>query len=169
MNNTKKHNPGKPILVHKVGAEGGIEIDSFTGQIISDKATLPDWADGLVAASFGERNGWYQERLGDMNLPEGFTSPDSIAFQDLHWVGLDDKSREISIGADHEFRFDKLAEMLNIDTADIENFGIENAINEAVSTHDYTVNPTDEATLREAEAASQQGDVEQLQKKAVGE
>lgn len=142
------------IAVHKDGEEGAIHIDRLEGRVLTPADDRPEWADGLAAAMLAERVGWYERRLSSQ-LPEAVRSPDVIAFQDLGWVGVDAEGDEVELEADGEYRMEQLANMLGIDREDYEDEkNFKDAIASAEVDHTYKTQPTDEATLQDAEGQS---------------
>lgn len=164
MNKQTSHpqNPGTPIMVHKTGAEGVIEIDNVTGVITTPLADRPEWADSLYVASFGERNAYWQSKLGVDNLPSDISAPEVYNFQDLEWYGADVNGIQTTQSADLEYRMDKLSEIVGMDLTDHELAGLDTATIAKYEHNRMIAEPTDEITLREAEEAAASGDVEQI-------
>lgn len=94
---------GKPLLVQKEGAEGGLVIGSLSGQITQSIMERPEWSEGLATALIAERHGFYQSRLG--HVP----SPGILNFEDLGWVCVNAEGDEFQIEADAEFRMNVIA------------------------------------------------------------
>lgn len=112
---------GKVALVHKADAEGMLQIDAFTGQVIPGQHDRPEWADGLVMAQLAERHIFYASRLGEKYADE-HKSPEVFAFEDLGWLALDmNTGDELTLDADSEFRMEVMGTVLGIDreTGDI--------------------------------------------------
>jgi hypothetical protein len=117
----------RTIVVHKEGAEGTLQVEHLTGKIITPVDQRPDWAEGLAACAPQERITFYQQRLttkakggsevafnaGDM---QKIREADAIAFQDLHWYGVNAEQEAIEIEADNEYRLELLAKMIGVDT-----------------------------------------------------
>lgn len=112
--NEMKTHPGEPVVVHKTGDEGSIQIDSMTGQVLTEADQRPDWADGLFTAMTAERHGFYNQRLGPL-YTDDMKSPETFLFEDLSWIGLDPEGDEVEIEADNEHRMSVLANKLDID------------------------------------------------------
>lgn len=77
---------GQIAVVHKADHEGIIEIDPFTGHVLTKQDERPEWAEELTVAQIAERHGFYSQALGsgytdDLKIPEAF------AFEDLGWLG----------------------------------------------------------------------------------
>lgn len=139
------------IAVHKEGEEGAIHIDAKEGRVLTQVDERPEWANGLAAAMLAERVGWYERRLG-AQLPEAVRSPELIAYQDLEWIGLDAEGDEVHLEADAEFRMNLLAGMMGVDRQDYDDEkNFKNAVASTEVEHTYRTQPTDEATLQEAE------------------
>lgn len=144
----------KLIAVHKEGQEGGLHIDAMTGQIATPPADRPDWADGYAVALLAERTGWYEQRLGTQ-LPDNIRAPELLQADDLGWIGVDAEGSEVEIEADHETRITILADLINIDrSTDAGTKNFQNVLASAEVNHSYSTQPTDEATLEEAEGKS---------------
>lgn len=144
----------KNIIITKTGEEGAILVDRLEGKVITAADERPEWADGLANAMLAERSGWYEKRLGKQ-LSAELARPETLAFEDLEWIGIDAEGDEVHLEADQDYRMDKLAEMMGIDREDFDgekNF--KNAIASAEANHTYTTQPTSEATLEEAEGKS---------------
>ncbi|TPJ33698.1 hypothetical protein [Mesorhizobium sp. B2-8-3] len=144
----------KQIIITKTGEEGAIFIDHLEGKVLTAADERPEWADGLANAMLAERSGWYEKRLGKQ-LSAELARPETIAFEDLEWIGIDAEGDEVHLEADQDYRMDKLAEMMGIDRQDFDgekNF--KNAIASAEVAHTYATQPTSEATLEEAEGQS---------------
>jgi hypothetical protein len=147
----------KRIAIVNGDLEGGFHIDATTFQVIQDGTdSLPEWAQGVVVGLMGERNGWYEKRMGQ--LPEAVMKPDTIQFGDLEWLALDHNGDEVHIEANEEVRHQVLAGYLGLDISDAESFAASpvfaNALARAEIDAGRFTQPTDEATLAEAEGQS---------------
>lgn len=138
MDNTttthNEHHPDatatRPILiayVHRAGEEGGLQIDRHTGTVL-DAANAPDWAEGLVNALLNTRLEFYHKRTG---IPQ--TTPELLDFRDLDWIALDEDGNPTELTADPEYRADRLAEMLGLET-DIDKIDMTTARSDATVT-----------------------------------
>ncbi|MER9178909.1 hypothetical protein [Mesorhizobium sp. M0767] len=152
------------IAVHKEDHEGAIQLEAVTSMtktgepltrwIVATAADeRPEWAEGLAEALMDERATYYRTRLG--SVPENVAAPELLSANDLEWVGVDAEGDEVHVEADHEYRMGILATALGIDREDYDqerNF--QNSIAQAEATHTYKTQPTDEATLEQAEGQS---------------
>lgn len=145
------------ILIHTEGQEGGFFIDALNGQVMMDGHTdeLPEWADeGIVNANLQERRTFYIARIGEQAFT-GMGTPEALDYKDLGWIAADHEGDLVEIEADHQWRQENLASLLELDTS-VEGFdkGIEGATAEAMVSETYRTNPTDEQTLEEVEGKS---------------
>lgn len=106
----------KTYLVHSTDNEGGITLDS-KGMITTPMMERPEWANGLAFAPLTEHVKWYATRLGGE-----YTPPQLINADDLHFVGIDEEGELTEREAVAEYRHARLALLLGINTADIEQF-----------------------------------------------
>lgn len=107
---------GKVALVHKNGAEGVLQIDALTGQVVPGQHDRPEWAEGLVMANYAARHIFYAARLGDQNYTAEMRNPEVFAFEDLDWLALNmEDGEEVEIAADDEHRMNVLAVALGVD------------------------------------------------------
>lgn len=154
------------ILIHTEGQEGGFFIHGVTGQIITtdEDHEMPEWAEeAIVNANLQERRTWYTQRIGETAFV-ALGTPDALEYKDLGWIAVDQEGDLVEIDADVQWRSENLAELLNIDTdADAFDKTIEGVTHEALIADDYRRNPTDEATLAEAEGKT----FEEVEKQAV--
>jgi len=104
---------GKPVLVHKKGAEGGLAIGSLSGRILTPIMERPDWAEGLAVALLAERHEFYLSRLGPV-FAEQRAADTVIPFEDLGWVATDAEGEQIELEADSEHRMDVIAEATGV-------------------------------------------------------
>jgi hypothetical protein len=106
-------------IVHKEGEPGTLEL-APSGRILTEQFDRPEWAGTAVLALLGQRNEFYQQRLG-AELAEPLVSTNVINFLDLGFVALDENGDEIEMTADDEFRQNVLAAALGVDreTGDI--------------------------------------------------
>lgn len=157
---------GKRIAIVHSGHEGGFFIDATTFQVIQEGDNLPEWAQGVVVGLMGERNAWYEKRLGQ-NLPQEIMKPQVMEFGDLEWLALDHNGDEVHIEADTEVRYNTLAKYIGLDLSDAESFMnsevFRNAIARAEIDAGRLTKPTDEVTLAEAEGTT----FEQVEKQAI--
>ena len=74
-----------PIIVHKAGHEGIIELDAMTGAIQTRPEDRPAWAEGLAVALLPERHKFYATRLGEKSeqFKHLIEAPNGIDVQDL--------------------------------------------------------------------------------------
>lgn len=118
MNTRERSVDMSPIIVHKEGEEGTLQIDRLTGQIKTDNDQRPDWSEGLAVALLGERNTFYQQRLGKDS--EAFKAQalntEAVEYRDLGWLGFNADQQEVEIEADMEYRSERVAQLLGIDT-----------------------------------------------------
>ncbi|MBD9542233.1 hypothetical protein IB276_22570 [Ensifer sp. ENS04] len=145
------------ILIHTAGQEGAFFIEALSGQVILDGPTdeLPEWAaEGLVNANPQERRTFYVSRIGEKAFTDMGT-PEALEYKDLGWVAADHEGDLVEIDADHQWRLENLATLLEVDTS-VEGFdkGIEGATVEAMVSETYRTSPTDEETLAEVEGVS---------------
>lgn len=153
----------KQIIITKGGEEGSILIDHLDGRVLTPADERPQWADGLAAAMLVERTGWYEKRLG-AQLSAEQARPDIIAFEDLEWVAIDAEADEVHLEADADFRMETLATIMGIDREDFDGVtNFQKSIASAEATHTYKTQPTEEATLAEAEGK----DFEEATRQAV--
>lgn len=139
---------GKVALVHKADAEGMLQIDAFTGQVIPGQHDRPDWADGLVIAQLAERHIFYASRLGEKYADE-HKSPEVFAFEDLGWLALDmNTGDEVALNADSEFRMEVMATVLEVDR---ESGNIKGVLAETEVSSDNTRSAAELAALEEAQ------------------
>lgn len=139
------------ITVHMEGAEGAIHVDAKDGRILTPVDERPEWAEGHAVALLGERVGWYEQRLCQP-LPDNLRSPETVAYQDLGWIGVDAEGDEVEIEADADYRMTMLSNALGVDREDYDDQKhFKNAIASAEVAHTYRDNQTDETTLAEAE------------------
>ena len=148
----------KRIAIVNGDLEGGFHINATDFQVIQEGPdSLPEWAQGVVVGLMGERNGWYEKRLGTQ-LPESVLKPEVLQFKDLEWLALDHNGDEVHIEADPEVRMANLATILGLDLTDAESFQNSDVIRNAVATAEIDATrftqPTDEVTLAEAEGMS---------------
>lgn len=145
---------GKTIPVSKKDSEGIIEIDAMTGTITTPPGERPDWAEGLAVAMLAERVGYYEKALG-ATMAEDQRHPEQLHYEDLSWIGVDAEGDEVEVEAIHQFRSEKLAEVLGIST-DADNW--EDTLQGQLAMHEvehtYVTHPTDERTLAEAEGVT---------------
>lgn len=113
---------GRKTVIHKKDAEGVLEIDALTGQVLPGQHDRPEWSDGLVLAQLTERHLFYASRLGDA-YSEEMKMPELLAFEDLGWLCVDPTITEEEGGedgatsyreADDEFRMNVIANILAI-------------------------------------------------------
>jgi hypothetical protein len=104
---------GKPILVHKKDAEGGLAIGSLSGRILTPIMERPDWAEGLAVALLAERHEFYLSRLGPV-FAEQRDADEVVAFEDLGWIAADATGEQTELEADSEFRMDVIAEAAGV-------------------------------------------------------
>lgn len=106
----------KRIIVHKDGAEGSLELNAMTGQVVTPTDELPEWGQGLIVGLLIERKRWYETRLGKDLFASHHRDPDAIVLQDLGWVALDPETgEEMEMEADSEYRMGVVAQALGID------------------------------------------------------
>ena len=110
MDTTANTTPLKTILVHRDGEEGAIQIDAHAGTVL-DTHDAPDWAEGLVCALTASHLGHYKARLGN-----GYEMPGVLNYADLDWVGIDEDGNPTELTADPEYRADRLASILHLET-----------------------------------------------------
>lgn len=105
-----------PIIVHKAGHEGTIELDAMTGAIQTRPEDRPAWAEGLAVALLPERHKFYATRLGEKSeqFKHLIEAPNGIDVQDLGWVGVNGEEQEVEIEASDEFRMDAIATILGV-------------------------------------------------------
>lgn len=107
----------KPIIVHKAGDEGVMEVDALTGAIITANDQRPDWAEGLAAALLQERLTFYETRFGKESAQfKAVQQADAVEYLDLGWIGVNEDGDEIEIEANGEHRSEIVAKALGIDT-----------------------------------------------------
>lgn len=107
----------KPIIVHKEGEEGTLQVDAMTGALLTPTDDRPAWSEGLAAALLQERVTFYEIRFGKGS--EAFkatVNADAIEFADLGWIGVNEDGDEIEIEASSEHRSEVVAKALGIDT-----------------------------------------------------
>jgi hypothetical protein len=109
------------LMVHKEGEEGVLQVRHSDGKIMTPLDERPDWAEGLVTAMVQERITFYTRRLGEAGSPyasqlEAITGTDTVAFQDLGWIGVNEAQQEVEVEADPEWRSESIAKLLGIDT-----------------------------------------------------
>lgn len=109
------------ITVHKEGEEGTLLVRHSDGRITTPLDDQPQWAEGLTNALIQERHTFYAKRLGEANSPHATTlqtilDADTVAFQDLGWLGVNAEQQEVELEADPEFRSEAMAKILGIDT-----------------------------------------------------
>lgn len=140
----------KRIIIHKPDSEGAFHIDAMTGAVVTPQNELPDWAEGLASALLAERVGFYEKRLGT-NLPEQLRKPNSMAMEDLGWIGVDQEGDEVEIEAVTEYRSEMLGKLLEID---LDNEDLDGQLGgdtlSVLTDYTYETHPTDEKTLLEA-------------------
>lgn len=162
------------ILISKQGAEGGFYIiPQGNGDTATPEATLlglidrnngiplPEWAeeDGLASADLKEHREWYTQRMGEEAYAALIMKPGVVLdVSDLKWDAVDEEGDLVEIEPDVSYRSERLAEMLGLDTS-VEGFDAMQAELEIAST--YASQPTDEATLAEAEGQSFEQDKKQ--------
>lgn len=110
-------NSGKTLLVHKTNEEGGVEIDAFSGTIVTEGEHRPEWLEGRAVALIFERVKFYTDRVGPQ-LFDAAETPTAIAFEDLCWVGHDEDGEPQEFGADTDFRMDRIAELVGGERTD---------------------------------------------------
>ncbi|WP_269929987.1 hypothetical protein [Aminobacter sp. HY435] len=141
---------GKVAFVHKKDAEGMLQIDAFTGQVVPGQHDRPEWADGLVLAQLAARHIFYASRLGE-KYADAHKSPEVFAYEDLDWLGLDmETGDEITLEADSEFRMEVMSTVLDIDR---ETGDIKGVLAETEIASDHTRTAAELAALEEAQAA----------------
>lgn len=122
---------GKVAVVHKADHEGIIEIDPFTGHVLTLLSERPEWAEELTVAQVAERHGFYSQALGSAYTDE-LKVPEAFAFEDLGWLGARplpedhdadtaahqdpnyDGFEHYEVEADQEFRSNFIAELQGI-------------------------------------------------------
>lgn len=111
---------GHIALVHRKDAEGVLQIDAVTGQVLPGQHDRPDWAEGLVMAMLAERHIFYASRLGEDAYTAEMRNPEVFAFEDLEWLALKTSPEENGaddeyvVEADSEHRMDVIAAALGI-------------------------------------------------------
>lgn len=141
----------KQIAIHKHGAEGGLHINAATGQITTPVNERPDWADGYVSADLAEFALWRDSRFGD-GAPDYLKTPEVMEVGLLAWAGIDAEGDEVEIAPLAETRTSMTAQVLGIDTsADGWEKSLEGTVAQHLVDHDYSINPSTEASLAEAE------------------
>src|SRR5690242_18398184 len=97
---------GLRSVVHKSGAEGAIEIDPISGEVLSLHGDKPEWAEGLTVAQVTQRHKFYSQALGDKYTSE-MKVPQVLAFEDLDWLGAralpEDHDVDAAIAADPNY------------------------------------------------------------------
>lgn len=107
----------KPIIVHKAGEEGTMEVDALTGAILTQVDQRPEWAEGLAAALLQERHTFYELRFGKQSTQYAeVAKADAIEYADLGWIGVNEDGDEVEIEASAEYRSEVVAKALGIDT-----------------------------------------------------
>lgn len=107
----------RTILVHKKDAEGALIINALTGHIQQPLDERPEWSEGLTLALLSERHGYYTKRLGS-GYTGSMQSPETIAYEDLGWIGVDAEGEPVELDADAEHRMGVIAEVLGITRTD---------------------------------------------------
>lgn len=111
----------RTVVVHKEGEEGTIQVRHLDGIIVAPpQDERPDWAEGLAAAMIQERVTFYSKRLGEANSPyatqlQSILDADTIAFEDLGWIGVNAEGQEVELEADSEHRMETIGRILGID------------------------------------------------------
>lgn len=144
----------KHIAIHKHGEEGGLHIDATSGLITTPNEERPLWANGYAVADLADYRQWVSSRFGD-GAPDHLKAPQLLEVGMFAWVGIDEEGDEVEIQADDTVRTSELATALGLDTS-ADNFEkeLEGTLKQLMIEHDMTINPTTEASLKDAEGLS---------------
>lgn len=114
MNTTETKPTEQPtLIITKADCEGTIRINALDGRVVQDEAN-PEWSEGLAVAMLAERIGYYEGRLGKAAAGE-ILGADTIAFEDLGWLGVDNEQNEVTVDADAEHRMGVIAKAMGVD------------------------------------------------------
>jgi hypothetical protein len=158
----------KPIIVHKAGDEGVMEVDALTGAILTANDQRPDWAEGLAAALLQERLTFYETRFGKQSDQfKAVQQADAIEYLDLGWIGVNEDGDEIEIEANGEHRSEVVAKALGIDTLE-GSLGADVTAEIEVDTKRHTMTEHERAELQQAANQGFTDATAEEQKQATG-